>query len=100
MKGANVGVSAQSNMGLPLATMLAAACEGGQPEMFDTVVLQARDGAPLTLSAEQLQRMTWTELSAIWKVPPPAFPPSIDPHMSRDGEDFTHLHESSAALCC
>ncbi|BDA43215.1 hypothetical protein COCOBI_04-2270 [Coccomyxa sp. Obi] len=36
-------------------------------QAFAPVVLSVRDGAPLKLSVEQIKRMTWSELSRIWK---------------------------------
>ncbi len=37
-------------------------------QAFAPVVLNVRDGAPLKLSVEQIKRMTWSELSRLWKV--------------------------------
>ncbi len=42
-------------------------------EVMGPIVLTVRDGAPLQLTVEQVQRMTWHELMRIWKVTYPAF---------------------------
>lgn len=53
-------------MSSPLA--LAIASTSQDPSLFETVVVRKGDGGTLKLTVQQLQKMTWTELSSIWKV--------------------------------
>ena len=54
--------------GASLASLVAAAAdENEELDALRMVTLHVREAQPLTLSVEQLGRMTWPELVAIWK---------------------------------
>lgn len=58
----------QSGSVLPPSSILGNLAHDEADDESSPVVLTVRDGAPLQLSVEQIKRMTWQELSRIWKV--------------------------------
>ena len=61
-------VLAQSNPATSLASLMAAVADARTCETLEPLVLHVREGQPLQLSVQQVQKLTWQELARIWKV--------------------------------
>ena len=57
----------QTNPATSLASLVAAVADAQTVETLQPLVLHVREGQPLQLSVQQVQQMTWQELSRLWK---------------------------------
>ena len=72
---------AQSNPATSLASLMAAVADARTCETLGPLVLHVREGQPLQLSVQQVQKMTWQELARIWKVSSSSFLSSRRPSL-------------------
>ena len=61
-------VLVQSNPATSLASLMVAVADARTCETLEPLVLHVREGQPLQLSVQHVQKMTWQELARIWKV--------------------------------